>query len=377
MNEIDFNKCQSIKSKKDMYLQCPNCKKGTENFCGIHLRNSKRLLYSDMYKEYNQQKKICIDNNLNNNYVCSEEDEINNLLENISNNNNMKINYIRNVIKKTYLKKFINTKQSRILLTNDLKKYIDRQRYFENNIFHIINIQKYIRRWIIYRRSQCSNDEDILYIINKYAIESKYFYRFRDEMSKKYYAYDIRALYELITSNYPSCPYTLRLFNDKEKKNINNHINKLKKYNIDLEEDKEIVKLTEEEEIELDIKELFYKINMLDNYTDHMWFSNLRLNELINLYIKSEDIWNYRSLLSETSKKNIIGNNKIFQIPIIKIQQEKSKKKIQKILIKYFNIMVSNGIDINEKKLGAILVLSGLVEVSHEASLGLPHLLQM
>ena len=377
MNEIDFNKCQSIKSKKDMYLQCPNCKKGTENFCGIHLRNSKRLLYSDMYNENNQQKKICIGIILDENNTYSEEDEINNLFENISNNINMKINYIRNIIKKTYLKKFINTKQSRILLINDLKKYIEKQRYFENNIYHIINIQKYIRRWVIYRRSQCSNDEDILYMVNKYDIESKYFYRFKDEMLNKYYAYDIKALHELITSNYPSCPYTLRLFNDNEKKNINNHINKLKKYNINVEEDKEIVKLSEEQEIDLEIKELFYKINMLDNYTDHKWFSNLRLNELINLYIKSEDIWNYRSLLSETSKKNIIGNNKIFQIPIIRIQQEKSKKIIQKILIKYFNIMVSNGIDINEKKLGAILVLSGLVEVCHEASLGLPHLLQI
>ena len=116
---------------------------------------------------------------------------------------------------------------------------------------------------------------------------------------------------------------------------------------------------------------------MLDNYTDHKWFSDLNLKSLINLYIKTEDIWNYRSLLSESAKKNIIGDHKIFLIPIIRIQQEKSKLKMQKILIKYFDIMISNGIDINEKKLGAILVLSGLVEVSHEASLGLPHLIQI
>jgi len=39
--------------------------------------------------------------------------------------------------------------------------------------------------------------------------------------------------------------------------------------------------------------------------------------------------------------------------------------------------MISNGIDINEKKLGAILVLSALVEVSINAADSLPHLIQV
>ena len=213
-------------------------------------------------------------------------------------------------------------------------------------------------------------------MINKYEIDNKYFYKFRDNILDRSYAYDIRSIHGLINSNYPSCPYTLRLFTNNEISDINKRVEKLKKFGINLENESKI-ELSEEEKIDLDIKELFYKINMLDNYTDHKWFSNLNLNSLINLYIKTEDIWNYRSLLSESAKKNIVGNHKIFQIPIIRIQQEKSKKNMQKVLIKYFDMMISNGIDINEKKLGAILVLSGLVEVSHEASLGLPHLIQI
>jgi len=370
MDEINLNKCQSIKSKKNIYQQCQKCKKGNEEFCGIHLRYSKRLLYADMYNEFNN-KKVCVE--IENKEISYDVDT---LFDNINNNINMKINYIRNVIKKTYLKNFINTKQSKNLLISDLKKYIEKQRYFENNIYLIIIIQKYIRKWSVYRRSICNNDEDILYMLNKYDIEDKYFYKFKDDMSNKSYAYDIRSLYELINSNYPSCPYTLRVFNNEEISRINQHIKKLSKFGINIEDNNKI-ELSEEEQIELDIKELFYKINMLDNYTDHKWFSNLNLKSLINLYIKTEDIWNYRSLLSESAKKNIVGENKIFQIPIMRIQQEKSKKIMQKILVKYFNTMITNGIDINEKKLGAILVLSGLVEVSHEASLGLPHLIQI
>ena len=62
-------------------------------------------------------KKICIE--------CVEDKisyDIDTLFDNINNDINMKINYIRTVIKKTNLKNFINTKQSKNLLLSDLKK---------------------------------------------------------------------------------------------------------------------------------------------------------------------------------------------------------------------------------------------------------------
>ena len=39
--------------------------------------------------------------------------------------------------------------------------------------------------------------------------------------------------------------------------------------------------------------------------------------------------------------------------------------------------MITEGINIEEKKLGAILILTALVEVSHEAEHALPHLMQI
>ncbi len=364
MDLVNYCKCQSIKNKKDIFHQCTNNKKCSEDFCGIHLKDKKRMLYIDVYNEYN--KKICIE--------VDNEISVEKLFKYINNDSEIKVNYIRNVIRKTYLKNFISPKQSKKILINEIKNFMKKERYYQNNLFFIILIQSYVRRWIIYRRSICHNDEDILYSISKYDIDSKYFYRFKNNINNKYYAYDIRSLYELINSNYPSCPYTLSLISNDQITVINDFVNKLEMKGLQIKND---VKLDETQELEMEIKDLFYKINMLDNYTNHKWFSDLDLELLITLYIKTEDIWNYRSLLSETAKKNIIGNDKIFQIPIFDIQKEKSKKNMQKILLKYFNSMVSNGKDINEKKLGAILVLSGLVEVSHEASLGLPHLIQM
>ena len=37
-------------------------------------------------------------------------------------------------------------------------------------------------------------------------------------------------------------------------------------------------------ETKREYKDLFYKINMLDNYTNHKWFLDLNVNKLIKLY---------------------------------------------------------------------------------------------
>ena len=50
MDEVNIFKCQSVKSKKDVYHQCPKCKKGDQEFCGIHLRYKK--CYKVAYRKY-------------------------------------------------------------------------------------------------------------------------------------------------------------------------------------------------------------------------------------------------------------------------------------------------------------------------------------
>jgi hypothetical protein len=116
---------------------------------------------------------------------------------------------------------------------------------------------------------------------------------------------------------------------------------------------------------------------MLDNYTNHEWFKNLNLHQLIHLYALMEDIWNYRSSMTLQSKKKIIKNGIIFSIPIHIIKQEKSIIKMQNILLDEFTRLITEGVDREEKKLGAILILTGLVEISADAADALPHLLQI
>jgi len=56
---------------------------------------------------------------------------------------------------------------------------------------------------------------------------------------------------------------------------------------------------------------------------------------------------------------------------------KKSKLKLQNIILNDYLRLINEGINRDEKKLGAILILTGLVEVSFEAADALPHLIQI
>ena len=132
--------------------------------------------------------------------------------------------------------------------------------------------------------------------------------------------------------------------------------------------------LSPEEDLEMKMKDVFHKINMLDNYANYIWFKNLELNELINLYIKCEDMWNFRLAMTIESKTKIVNDGQAFVIPLGIIKNIKSKFKLRHVLLDDFYRFVTEGIDRDERKLGAILILSALVEVSNSAAYALPHL---
>lgn len=355
---MNDNICASVKSKKEKELRCTNKCKKNSNFCGKH--QNCQILYTENVIEEKEIENII---------------SVNELYDLIQQNKNVSVLTIRKTIKNSYLKNFINSKSSKKALISELKEQIIKERFYMNREDLIIKIQSICRMFLKKYRFSCSNDIDVLTMNSKMEIENPYFYRFYNKFNQKFYAYDIRLLYNLINSNYKSCPYTFRNFEENEINKINNYIQfHLEKNNISVQVKKEY---TEFEIIENKTKDLFYKINMLDNYTNHTWFLNLNIIDLVKLYISAEDIWNYRSLLSEQSKQNIIGTNHIFNIPIIVVRRIKDINKLRNILIDTFDIMISYGIDINEKKLGAILVLSALVEISVDAANALPHLIQV
>ena len=385
MNQFNSKFCNSVKSKLNINLQCCNKPKINELFCGKHLNSNNLILFNKTSIDISSTTNILNDNDIINDIINIEliekdddsrkiytKDE---LFEKILTNTYISIYSLRKSIKTCKLNKFIDTKQTKQELIKNMKDIIQKERYYTFNQKSIILIQSVYRMWKIYRRKLCSNTTDILTFTDIYDIEEKFFYIFNDNIRQKKYGYDIRTLIQIINSDYPSCPYTLRSFTENEKLEINKYTEKLIKNGLDLGFEKNI--LTPEEEIEMKIKDVFHRINMLDNYTNPEWFKNLQLHQLIELYVKAEDVWIYRSMMSLESKKKIVHNGVAFTIPVPIIKTYKSKMKLQHIILDEFNRFVTEGINNEEKKLGAILILTALVEVSHDAADALPHLIQI
>jgi hypothetical protein len=367
MTSLNNNYCYSVKSKSNINEQCTNKCKQNDLFCGKHLNSKNIILFKTNFVSKDESKDESFDESKQ---IYSKDK----LFEIITNNKNISVYSVRQSIKNCDLHKLIDTKKSKQFLIESIKNIIIKERFYESHQKYIINIQKNFRRWLVYRKKICCNDNDILTFSSKFEIEDKYFYVLDDLLINKKYAYDIRTLLQIIESDYPSCPYTFRTFTENEINKINKHKNRLIKYGVDIEIKKNV--LTPEEEINMKIKDVFYQINMLDNYTNHAWFKNLEINDLVKLYIVSEDIWNYRSGMDLNSKKRIVKDGIVFNIPIHFIKSTKSKMKLQEIILNDYFRIISEGINREEKKLGAILILTGLVEISYEAADALPHLIQ-
>jgi len=363
--------CRSIKSKNIPTLQCSHKPKENEIFCGLHLKSSKITLFKEEIEEE-------IDNVIINEpkilHLTKEE-----LYEYIENNKYISIGQLRYSLKELKLDVFIKIKLSKSNMINELKKIMERERYFKTNKEWIIKCQSIIRGWIKRRRYNCINRNDILTYDSLFDIPSIYFYIFKNKDIQKSYGYDIRTLYEIIKNQNPICPYTCRPFTEDEKNTIFHYCAYLNKLNISLDIEK--IEMNEEEKLEMKMKDVFHLFNMLDNYTSYTWFKNLNLNRLIDLYIYCEDIWNYRCNMSYENKNNIIHMGIAFNchLSIIKrmIRDEKNKIILQNLLLDEFYRFATEGINREEKKLGVMLILSGLVLVSEEAFNALPHLAQI
>ena len=123
-----------------------------------------------------------------------------------------------------------------------------------------------------------------------------------------------------------------------------------------------------EKTFEVRIQELFMEIDLLGNYTQGSWFSNLEKRDLMRYYRYLYDIWNYRGSLSHETKRRIcslydpfLNNN----INLLNISSPTDDYK--RICLNVIEIMVYTGIDIEYQKIGTLHVLSALTIVSQPA----------
>lgn len=301
-------------------------------------------------------------------------------------------------------------KQYNLNITGTKKVLIKRiEDYFFRNK-NAIKIQKCFRKYInhlfvilrgpsVFKRSLCVNETDGYTLEPLDEIPFEKFYSYIDKKNF-IYGFDIFSLLQIYKKNGKIInPYTRERFDNKiineiiclgkiihilqpelfedEKKQsdiiqnpqnvsfIRNrylNVNSYNEYQVSL-----INKLQEirNRSVQTRINDLFVEIDLLGNYTQSIWFSQLQKNDYIRFFRLLHNFWNVRGQLSIETKNNICQlfdpflnlriSQSIFDLPI---------NQIQETCLHVMEDMIYCGIDNEYRKLGALHVLSILTIVS-------------
>lgn len=240
------------------------------------------------------------------------------------------------------------------------------------------HIQSVFRGWNIRRRSKPNNIEDCGTLENLLEVPIEYYLQYQDSTDKLWYGFDIRTLESILESKHPVNPYNTKDLKSN-KKLISNYSHKksfLLENNRKMSHDSP--KLTEQQRFSQFVIRVFQKFDELGQYTDTEWFTTLSIEQLKQFYHLANDMFDYRAQLTDEMKKNVVKNGLIFH----NFKSTLSKFRnvhiriLQVEILREMERVVDEGIDKEFKILGMNLILSALVEVSHRASLALPHLIQ-
>lgn len=195
--------------------------------------------------------------------------------------------------------------------------------------------------------------------------------------NKCFYGFDIRSFKKLMDSTQKN-PYTMCDFSEEIKIRYSKRIDELKQKKISLEFEPEET-LTPEQEFYQNVLKIFIKmdeLNVVASGTNPKWFIDLSSNQLKKMYRVLEDIWNYRSQMTLEQKNNIVPGNHIFRYPLLWFLNISNKEKLQTLLLKEIDKLISSSNNINDKITGCYYVLIALTEVDPLIAHELPWLIQ-
>jgi len=325
------NTCSSIKSRKEPNVRCGHQRVHSSEYCGIHI-NAKILIR----------------------------------FTGISNDPSSKAEVFQENPHKKQAHEEISKKRTHPVKIN------------ESEMKASTHIQAIFRGWNIRRRSKPNNIEDCGTLETLLEIPIEYYIQYQDPIDKLWYGFDIRTLESIIASKHPVNPYNTKDLKSNEKLMANYSYKKsfLLKNNRKMSHDSP--KLTENQKFSQFVVRVFQKFDELGQYTNTEWFTTLSIEQLKQFYHLANDMFDYRAQLSDEMKKNIVKNGLIFHN--FKSTLSKFKNSHTRILqveiLREMERVIDEGVDKEYKILGMNLILSALVEVSHLASLGLPHLVQ-
>ena len=291
---------------------------------------------------------------------------------------------------------------SKQILTNTIYKYL----YFSH---YATRIQRQWRKCYVklyaklhgparFKRALCVNETDFFSMDAIKDIPHKQFFSYLDTKDNMIYGFDIMSLYNLIDKNPHKNvhhndtdhkntevlnPYTRNPLSDKVKKDFQSLLffAYLLKDDLELEikeaEDTKIVPAAlavNGYNIEQRAFNLFQDIDTLGNYTNPVWFMELRRHQILVYLKECHDIWAYRAQLSDQIKNEICPQGNPFSTIHVAELAQIPFRELQHTLLVLMETMVRSGVNQNSRYLGATYVLCALTLVNDTAAEALPWL---
>jgi len=229
-----------------------------------------------------------------------------------------------------------------------------------------------------FKRELCVNETDFFTMDSIKDIPYTQFFSYKDT-DNMIYGFDIMSLYNLIEKKEDVDvlnPYTRNPIHHLTKRNFKSliYLTKLFKEDIQLDmEETETVK-GNAYNIEYRAITIFHEIDRLGNYTNPMWFIELRRHQLLVYARELFDIWTYRAQLSDQVKYDIcpIGNPfsniQLTDLPGLTLIE------LQNTILTLMDNLFKHGSTQNSRYLGSTYVLCALTLVSPAAAQALPWL---
>jgi len=222
---------------------------------------------------------------------------------------------------------------------------------------------------------ELTNNEDFFSFDKLESIDKELL--FIIEETKFTYGFDIRSFKKLIETTNKN-PYTMTDFTGEIKDRYKKRVEQLKNKKISLDYEPE-TQMTPEQEFYQRVLKVFIKmdeLNVVASGTNPNWFLELSLNQLKKMYRVLEDIWNFRSNMTNEQRNNIVPGNNIFRYPLLWFLNIDEKEKIQLLLLNEMDKLVSSASNINDKITGCYYILIALTEICPNIANELPWLIQ-
>lgn len=219
----------------------------------------------------------------------------------------------------------------------------------------------------VYLEKKWKNDVDPITLTDFKMLPKPFLYTYTDSQNHTY-AFDIRTLYMMIQKKMHYNPFTKQSLSKKNIEHIRTRAQHLRELGFNLQIEGEDTKENNAKLCKQSIQQLVLNISQALDYMGYHvtveMFMQLPSKELLHWYLSCEDIWNYRSQLTEQNKSNIVPHGNVFPYKGTIASYRNRLLKLQKIVFDTMLTLITSGVSESEKQTGAIYVISALTESS-------------